>query len=301
MNKKYTPVTVADVLSDLLAGKTPKKGDYAVRDAETDYWHDETILTRVEFGPGSKHPFVTKYECKWRYCARVTIESIAKGHNPQSLTEEQVGVSEGWRLLTKEECHERAHVRGDGVEFFLTVWHSTFDNIRAYSDWTFRTKHPEGYYLPKPVIAEGFNPRGLTVEQVGEGWRLLTKEEIGSGRQNFKDTCWWRRGGWSEDGPWSANLFSDFALRTRKPAGYFLPKVPRYVPWTFETAPKDRHVLVRFGGGKCWRLILSWAEKAVGFHEYPRDVCYYNELFEKAEASFDGGKTWGPAGTKIDV
>ena len=316
MNKKYTPVTVADVLSDLLAGKTPKKGDYAVRDTESDMWHAETILTSIEFSPGLTQPFITKSGCRWRYCARITVEyPIAEGFNPHSLTTDKVG--EGFRLLTVEEI-ERCAIPSEVVEFWSAgrviaegwTTRAIIDDPLTRKN-IYRTTKPAGYFLPKSPIAKGHHPQSLTEEQVGvqDGWRLLMADEIyalhASDRRVVTGADYWCPG--RSNGPWMTNpsffvppLGDTTVYRTRNPEGFYPPKVPKYVPWTFETAPKG-HVLTRFGGtaSTCWRLIVSWAETTVGLHEYPREVCTYKELLEKAEYSLDGGKTWSPAGTEV--
>lgn len=80
---------------------------------------------------------------------------ICAGHNPDRLTEEQVGVAEGWRLLTEEEQKERVGKRG---EFSIEGWiDNKWDDLWCGGPWigrcgltTYRTKRPPGYFLPKP-------------------------------------------------------------------------------------------------------------------------------------------------------
>lgn len=85
----------------------------------------------------------------------------------------------------------------------------------------------------KSPLALGHNPDGLTQEQVGEGWRLLTKAEkkarerrldsVGPSVASKHIQCWlkccipprWSGGGWVG---WSP----DHTNRTRKPARYWL-------------------------------------------------------------------------------
>lgn len=83
--------------------------------------------------------------------------------------------------------------------------------------------------VPAPIpvpVAPGHNPAGLTVAQVGEGWRLLATDEIRSKTPSPDDwysiQCWlvgakrWDNTGWSGD--------SDaLTYRTQRPVGYFLP------------------------------------------------------------------------------
>ncbi len=71
---------------------------------------------------------------------------IAAGWNPQGLTEEQVGVKDGWRLLTLEECKENKVY--DDLEFFSKMenrWDSA-TSLGGFAGICHRTKHP----LPQP-------------------------------------------------------------------------------------------------------------------------------------------------------
>lgn len=94
------------------------------------------------------------------------------------------------------------------------------------------------YSIPaKYQIAPGHNPDKLTIEQVGEGWRLLTMEERNAWKsRNFtKDIQMWRSMIWDDSG-WKGNGL-DSAYRTQKPEGYFLPKEPQYRDWTIAEVP----------------------------------------------------------------
>lgn len=74
---------------------------------------------------------------------------IALGHNPAGLTEEQVGVADGWRLLAPEEIMHRAatpDIQARVGEGTPVRW---VGNYRGdYALITYRTKKPAGYYLP---------------------------------------------------------------------------------------------------------------------------------------------------------
>ena len=67
--------------------------------------------------------------------------------NPDNLTPEQVGVSEGWRLLTVDEVSDESR------EYPETQWYEE-EGWGCTSTWsaslggccTLRTKHPIGYY-----------------------------------------------------------------------------------------------------------------------------------------------------------
>lgn len=71
---------------------------------------------------------------------------IASGHNPDKLTEEQVGVKHGRRLLTPEEINSREH-RTD-----IKIWTSKGWLYNCCGDshcHTYCTNRPVGYFLPK--------------------------------------------------------------------------------------------------------------------------------------------------------
>jgi len=80
---------------------------------------------------------------------RIAASKIAKGHNLHGLTEEQVGMKDGWRLLEADELYERpptydiqAWIR-DGA-----LWDEGYSGCLETE--TYRTKKPEGYFPPKP-------------------------------------------------------------------------------------------------------------------------------------------------------
>jgi hypothetical protein len=84
----------------------------------------------------------------WHY--RVARPKVAEGHNPDNLTEEQVGVADGWRLLTAEEIKGP---KGPGVEylFFPGDWQKAGITGPHRSHNTYRTKAAAGRYTPQPV------------------------------------------------------------------------------------------------------------------------------------------------------
>lgn len=70
---------------------------------------------------------------------------LAEGHNPNQLTEEQVGVADGWRLLSgipigvdKEfvECWSSS----------LARWEKPARKTAFHPTYTYRTKMPKGYF-----------------------------------------------------------------------------------------------------------------------------------------------------------
>jgi len=298
MNKTFTIISVAEAFSALAENKGSPVSGFGFRSCP-DAPYVECLLAgaRASATDASPYRFLDGSGHWWSSCARVKITSpIAKGHNPRSLTEEQVGVSGGWRLLTKKEHDSNTWVRD--AEFFSLLfggW-TRLSNVYAGQE-AVRTKHPEGYYLPKPKIAEGFNPRGLTVEQVGEGYRLLTKEEIAARPADGGIDFW--RAGWTDFfDVVSFNEEDRWMFRTQKPAGYFLPKVPQYVPWTFETAPKG-HVMTRAKHAAATHaaVVVGWNTGGLkildGYYPWQRLID------DKIEHSLDGGKTWSPAATEV--
>lgn len=75
-------------------------------------------------------------------------ESLGPGwFNPINLTPEQVGVSEGWRLLTVDEVSDHSREYPDTQWYRLGEWQRTATwNASLQGDCTLRTKHPIGYY-----------------------------------------------------------------------------------------------------------------------------------------------------------
>lgn len=144
-------------------------------------------------------------------------------------------------------------------------------------------------------VASGYNPKGLKESEVGvsEGWRLLTKEEH-EPKRRLSDTsycCDFSRG-WSSVMDW---MTFDGTLRTKKPAGFYLPKPDVFKPWTLETAPKGC-VLVRISGQPHATLITHWQRD--GVHFGGSGLTTYGALIGPWEHSLDGGKTWSPCGLK---
>lgn len=82
------------------------------------------------------------------------------------------------------------------------------------------------YRIAPSPIASGHNPDKLTVEQVGEGWRLLSEEEIET-RKKVDETSPHIQQWWGTE--WCTKLHfignaTNTTYRTQKPEGYFLPK-----------------------------------------------------------------------------
>lgn len=105
---------------------------------------------------------------------------IAAGHNPHQLTEEQVGVKDGWRLLDKEEIINRRNMKCSGPTQYIQI----YNDISNPPRWTscavgnligecYRTKRPPGYFLSEhtkrvPLGPEDFPPG--TVLRCSKEW-----------------------------------------------------------------------------------------------------------------------------------
>lgn len=109
-------------------------------------------------------------EMLWQYYNyRISLDSIAPGHNPTHLTARQVGCDQGWRLLAKEEIWDRREVRRDLEAFFCQEWNNC-DWAGDAVNMTYRTKQPEGLFLPKPKARyfrhkDGLFPNDVRCEQ----------------------------------------------------------------------------------------------------------------------------------------
>lgn len=106
---------------------------------------------------------------------RIARPKIAEGHNPDKLTEAQVGVQDGWRLLTVEENTSLIHAFGktDGIEYWSRMggqWDSCAAGGCAF---TYRTKNPPGHYLPKPEPVKKLVP--WTFETAPKGCVLVRR------------------------------------------------------------------------------------------------------------------------------
>jgi len=126
---------------------------------------------------------------------------LAAGYNMHNLTEEQVEVSKGYRLLSLDEIKSQKSFLGalrlpDPAEFWHESnkrWQSRPTEVLSTNPdhETIRTNKPADYYLKDRRLAPGHNPNKLTIADVGEGYRLLTSEEI-AGPRNEKILQVWR-------------------------------------------------------------------------------------------------------------
>lgn len=136
------------------------------------------------------------------------------------------------------------------------------------------TEHDVAIY--PDVRAAGCNPAGLTVAQVGAGWRLLVREEIVKRRRLLGDD---RHGlekwenFWDSTG-WNGNA-AGATYRTKKPPGFYLPdfeyevrKIAKERP--AEPAPAGAKYVHTFVCHACPRTCTMETEAAVPyFHEVP--------------------------------
>lgn len=93
-------------------------------------------------------PATTPPAFDWlNYRYRIAPPKLAAGRNRSGLTEDEVGVKDGWRLLTEEEHLPRRQVESiqyrqrDGTWSHTDAWYTTYEDLR--------TQKPAGYFLPK--------------------------------------------------------------------------------------------------------------------------------------------------------
>ena len=95
-----------------------------------------------------------------------SADQIAPGHNPAKFTNAQVGVADGWRLLTLAEISERERTAdlcrnlGTGISMWLATheWSKQLDFWGNVSSSLYRTKKPVGYFLPPTDKSSGCGP-----------------------------------------------------------------------------------------------------------------------------------------------
>lgn len=104
---------------------------------------------KVEYRPYHEKTWIPDSEPCWDwkfYDYRIAASPIAAGHNPDKLTEEQVEIKHGWRLLEPAEICNRP-VTFD-IQIYGTSWCTCATNGSVKS-YTYRTLRPPGYFLPK--------------------------------------------------------------------------------------------------------------------------------------------------------
>lgn len=214
-------VTVKDVLDYQIAVMQ------AARDGAT---------VEIEVGPGYWEPlfYTTSVHWNWGAVKYRIASKVAAGHNPHRLTEQQVGVSEGWRLLAPGEIgeHEKDDAPGE-IECWVAPA-KRWNGVRNHgwdSEETYRTKAAPGRFLPRPdsKVAEGHNPERLTEDQVGtnDGWRLLTAEEMREDKQPGVEYFDRFALVWAPASDWSLCASSHYPVntyRTKAAPGEYTPK-----------------------------------------------------------------------------
>lgn len=318
----YNPRNLTEFLVEVSVGWRLLSSEEREFLANRDPYDRERVSPLIEWWDGFKWSTVTSggrwgfhdgycYRTKEPVGAFLPKPKIAEGNNPQKLTEDQVGVKDGWRLLTSEEVDTPR----DSLIADIERWS---DDRRSWdnSHWsgnmrscTYRTKKPAGFFLPKPKIAEGHNPRELTEEQVGvgNGWRLLTKEEHDAlGRKptdvrraasrdiewltSWEDSVRWKPV--TSGRQWGFGFFyADDTFRTKKPAGFFLKQVNYVTPG--EAAPGwNTHMVTADQIGTGYRLVtcrewLSWGERVNAVA--PAGIEYFNETKDQPWQERVGG------------
>ena len=98
--------TIDEMIAVMTAYKNGAKIESAHTDCGPDEWED------------TPKPFWNWFDCDYR----IAPFPISPGHNPDKLTEEQVGVKDGWRLFEADEIILEGRYL-DGIEFWdKTKW-----------------------------------------------------------------------------------------------------------------------------------------------------------------------------------
>lgn len=130
----------------------------ASREALRDYQYAVEVAHErdglpAEYSGGGMH-WNQKQGPRWSwgfYRYRIAAPKIAKGHNPDRLTEEQVGVKDGWRLLEPEEIAIRDNTP------LIECWDGTFwATTRVSAIAAVVTKTPTAPKCPRAISC----PRG---------------------------------------------------------------------------------------------------------------------------------------------
>lgn len=105
-----------------------------------------------------------------------------KPHNPDNLTPEQVGVSEGWRLLDEDEVTGASNREIDGIQLFLRgrEWWGDSNLSGNGNHVTYRTKLTreelaEKRGLKQAIISHGFDEEDAIPQEAIDAFRELTE------------------------------------------------------------------------------------------------------------------------------
>lgn len=158
---------------------------------------------------------------------------------------------------------------------------------------------------PKHDIAPGHNPDNLTVEQVGEGWRLLDENEIVEGPSLVEIEVWqmaadaWYKNfhGHLKDLTYRTKLSREALHKLRFP-----PKPPttRRVPLGPADFPPGTLLRTNLNKKECLGLVTETNNRIlVAFRTAYEYHCFTTDTYGHYTRSLDGGKTWLPCYKEI--
>jgi hypothetical protein len=77
------------------------------------------------------------------------MDDLAPGHNPDKLTRRQVETDLGWRLLELDEIDPNREIVTSDISLWINRGWSEASYAGSETCWTYRTKQPKGYFLPR--------------------------------------------------------------------------------------------------------------------------------------------------------
>lgn len=101
------------------------------------------------------HEWDFRFNPSWNWYEvryRIAAPKIAKGHNPHNVTDDQLGIKAGWRLLEGAEIGRHRTEATQEIQAWGGDQWLTCPYCGADEDQTYRTKKPEGYFLPQPAV-----------------------------------------------------------------------------------------------------------------------------------------------------
>lgn len=127
MTLTLTTLQAAEIVRRALANRTDALLPYT----------ELVVLILPDFVPGAKpdpKPADVDFDAS-------DPDAIAPGHNPDNLTNAQVGVADGWRLLQEEEASSNSF-------FHDTQWWrvDSWSDTGIWMAGTLRTKNPPDFY-----------------------------------------------------------------------------------------------------------------------------------------------------------
>lgn len=181
------------------------------------------------------------------------------------------------------------------------------DKSTPYSDWHDTVDPSWDWYRhdyrihPKHNIAPGHNPDKLTVEQVGEGYRLLEPDELVFGEVTSQIHTWYKNSGdwlkYNHGNPKCSTYRTKLSREALHAVRFPKPPITRRVP----LGPAD------FPPGTLLRCSVEypkipWIQYAINIYglvvwwpDHTVKNWTYNDLTVLyTERSLDGGRTWLP-------